>query len=74
MLELKDLPPGLQEALRKKGWTWPPTEEMKQRMGESLARFAGSGHLSPSTIDQVWQERRGHDFHRDGHRKGNDGC
>jgi hypothetical protein len=74
MLELKDLPPSIQEALKRKGWTYPFTEEMKQKMGEALARFAGSGHLDPETIDEVWRERRGHDFHRDGHRKENDGC
>ena len=46
------LPPQIMEQLKKKGWTWPPTEEMKKQWREADQRLAGSMHMEP----EVWRE------------------
>jgi hypothetical protein len=73
MLELKDLPPSIQEALKRKGWTYPFTEEMKAQWGRVFEAFVANGKLSAETIEEAWMERRGHPFHKNG-QEATDGC
>ena len=46
------LPPLIMEQLKKKGWTWPPTEERRRQFREARAQFVGSMHMDP----EVWRE------------------
>jgi len=57
MMELKEMPESLQTLIREKGWTWPPTPEMRQELAEALKRFSGTVKLD---VDQAWWQRRGH--------------
>jgi hypothetical protein len=47
------LPPQIMEQLKKKGWTWPPTEDMKRRWREIDERLAGSMHMDPEVRKEV---------------------
>jgi hypothetical protein len=60
MITEKDFPPNIQELLKKRGWTWPPTEEMKREWDEVIKRSAGSLHMDPEISRQIWLEMRGH--------------
>ncbi|MBI1929634.1 hypothetical protein HYR99_35975 [Candidatus Poribacteria bacterium] len=60
MFTEKDFPPQIQELLKKRGWTWPPTEEMKKEWDEAIKRSAGMLHLDRENSRQIWLEMRGH--------------
>jgi len=53
---LEDLPPKLQEALKRKGWTYPPTEEMKRQWKEAWDRIIGRDSTDPEIMEELWQE------------------
>jgi hypothetical protein len=53
---MEDLPPVLQELLKKRGWTYPPSEEMKKEWREAAERFCGSVHTDPEIVEAMWEE------------------
>jgi hypothetical protein len=42
MAKNNQLPFKIQELLKKKGWTWPPDEKLKERWEVAAKRLAGS--------------------------------
>lgn len=48
-----ELPPQIMELLKKKGWTWPPTEEMKKQWLEAHEQLSGSMHMDPEVRKEV---------------------
>lgn len=48
-----ELPPQIMEQLKKKGWTWPPTEEMKRQWREAREKFCGSMSMDPEVRKEV---------------------
>lgn len=55
---LEDLPPKIQELLKKRGWTFPPTEEMKREWREAAKQFDGSLHTDPEVLEMMWEEEK----------------
>ena len=67
---MKDFPPSIQELLKKRGWTWPPDEELKRKMNEAAKHAAGSVHIEPDLLrdllrdmgidygDEVWEKHK----------------
>jgi len=54
---LEDLPPKIQEAMKRKGWTYPPTEEMKRQWKEAWERIIGRGSTEdPELLEELWRE------------------
>jgi hypothetical protein len=53
---LEDLPPKIQEALKRKGWTYPPTEEMKRQWKEAWERIIGRDETDPDLLEELWRE------------------
>ena len=53
---LEDLPPKIQDALKRKGWTYPPTEEMKQQWKEVQEDLAGCLDTDPDLLEELWRE------------------
>jgi hypothetical protein len=53
---LEDLPPKIQEALKRKGWTYPPTEEMKRQWKEAQEELAGCLDTDPDLLEELWRE------------------
>jgi len=53
---LEDLPPKIQEALKRKGWTYPPTEEMKRQWREAWERIIGKDDTEPELLEELWRE------------------
>ena len=53
---LEDLPPKVQEALKRKGWTYPPTEEMKRQWKEAQEELAGCLDTDPDLLEELWRE------------------
>jgi hypothetical protein len=47
-----EISPKIEALLKKRGWTFPPTEEMKREWREAGERSAGSLHTPP----EVWEE------------------
>jgi hypothetical protein len=56
MAEMKDLPPLIQELLKKKGWPWPPDEKLKAQFRETIKNAAGSIHTDPSILEELYRE------------------
>jgi hypothetical protein len=56
MAEMKDLPPKIQELLKKKGWTWPPDEQLKAQFRETFKKAAGSVHIAPDILEEIQRE------------------
>jgi hypothetical protein len=52
---LEDLPPKLQEALKRKGWTYPPTEEMKRQWRDANKRMAGRVATDPALMRELYR-------------------
>lgn len=48
-----ELPPNIMELLKKKGWTWPPTEEMKKQWKEADERLCGCIHVDPENWEEL---------------------
>jgi predicted nucleic acid-binding protein len=46
----------IQEALKRKGWTYPPTEEMKRQWKEAWDRIIGRGSTDPEIMEELWRE------------------
>jgi len=59
MAKMEDFPPSIQELLKKKGWTWPPDEELQKKMDEAAKRFCGSVRVDPDILREVMWEMRG---------------
>jgi hypothetical protein len=53
---LEDLPPKIQEALKRKGWTYPPTEEMKRQWKKAQEELAGCLDTDPDLLEELWRE------------------
>jgi len=53
---LEDLPPKIREALKRKGWTYPPTEEMKRQWKEAWERIIGRDETDPDLLEELWRE------------------
>jgi hypothetical protein len=47
-----EIPPKIEALLQKRGWTFPPTDEMVREWREAGERSAGSIHTPP----EVWEE------------------
>ena len=56
MTEMKDLPPKIQELLKKKGWTWPPDEKLKAQFRETFKKAAGSVRMDPDILEEIQRE------------------
>jgi hypothetical protein len=65
MQSVKELPPKIQELLRKKGWTWPPDPAQQAEMEEAAQRAAGSLHIDPDLLDEVMKD---YHWYRNGRR------
>ncbi|MFA0740742.1 MAG: hypothetical protein DFNUSKGM_000849 [Candidatus Fervidibacter sacchari] len=53
---LEDLPPKIQEALKRKGWTYPPTEEMKRQWKKAQEEMAGCLDTDLELLEELWRE------------------
>ncbi len=49
----KDFPPKIQELLKKRGWNWPPDENLKTQIREAGRRLSGSIHIEPGILEEV---------------------
>ena len=59
MAKREYFPPSIQELLKKRGWTWPPDEELQKKMDEAAKRAAGSVHVDPDILREIMWEMRG---------------
>lgn len=59
MAKMEDFPPNIQELLKKRGWTWPPSGEQKKKMDEAFERLAGSVYVDPDILREIMWEMRG---------------
>ena len=59
MAKMEDFPPSIQELLKKRGWTWPPDEELQKKMDKAAKRAAGSVHVDPDILREIMWEMRG---------------
>lgn len=46
------IPPHIMELIKKKGWTWPPDEKLKEQWRQADERLSGSVHVDA----EDWQE------------------
>jgi hypothetical protein len=53
---MEDLPPVLQQLLKEKGWTYPPTEEMKREWDEAAERVVGKTHIPLEALIEMARE------------------
>ena len=53
----EDLPPKIQELLHKKGWTYPPDDELKRQRWEASKRFDGNVHTDPEILREIYLEK-----------------
>jgi hypothetical protein len=53
---MEDLPPILQQLLKEKGWTYPPSEAMKRKWREARERFAGKTHIPLEALIEMAHE------------------
>lgn len=53
------LPPKIVELLKKKGWTWPPSEEQKRHMAQARREFVGSASGSLRVLKEIRAEMPG---------------
>ncbi len=56
MFTMKDMPPKIQELLKKKGWNWPPDKKLKAQFRETVEKAAGSIHVAPDILEEVYRE------------------
>jgi hypothetical protein len=54
---LEDLPPKIQELLHKKGWTYPPDDELRRQWWEASRRFDGKVHTDPEILREIYLEK-----------------
>jgi hypothetical protein len=50
------LPPKIQELLKKKGWTWPPDEKLRKQTLEAVESFSGSMHTPREILEEIHKE------------------
>jgi hypothetical protein len=53
-----EIPPKIEALLKKRGWTFPPTEEMKRSWREAAERFDGSLHTGREVLEELAKEDR----------------
>ena len=51
-----EIPPKIDELLKKRGWTFPPTDEMVREWREAREHSAGSVHTDPAVVEARWEE------------------
>jgi hypothetical protein len=51
-----EIPPKIEELLKKRGWTFPPTEEMKREWREAAKRFDGSLRTGREVLEELAKE------------------
>jgi len=51
-----NLPPQIQELLKKKGWTWPPDEKLKAQIRGAMDRFFGSSHTPLEILKEIHKD------------------
>jgi len=51
-----EIPPKIEELLKKRGWSFPPTDEMVREWRDALNRSAGSIHTDPDVVEARWEE------------------
>jgi len=51
-----EISPTIEALLKKRGWTFPPTDEMVQEWREARERSAGSIHTDPEVMEARWEE------------------
>ncbi len=54
--KFEDLPPAIQEGLKKRGWTWPFTEEFKRQRLEEAKRFKFTGSSLEALADMARED------------------
>lgn len=54
--KMEDLPPKIQEALKRKGWSWPPSEKELKEREEAAKRLAGSIYIDPDILKEIYRE------------------
>ncbi len=52
----EELPPKIQEAWKRKGWPYPPTEELLQQWKEAWERIIGKDETEPELLEELWRE------------------
>ncbi|MCS7192734.1 MAG: hypothetical protein NZ937_07125 [Armatimonadetes bacterium] len=52
----EDLPPKIQEAWKRKGWPYPPTEELLKQWKEAWERIIGEDDTEPELLEELWRE------------------
>ncbi|MCS7193258.1 MAG: hypothetical protein NZ937_09810 [Armatimonadetes bacterium] len=53
---LEDIPPRIQELLKRKGWTYPPDEKLKQQWKEAWERLRGRGKADLELLEEIYRE------------------
>ncbi len=48
------LPPKIQELLKKKGWAWPLGEKTKAQIHEAMERLSGSIHIPEEDLEELF--------------------
>lgn len=59
-----NIPPQIQELLKKRGWSWPPDEQLKMQIHEALEQFCGSIHVPEENLNAVFEGIRGFEYVR----------
>ena len=50
------LPLQIQKLLKKKGWTWPPDENLKAEMHEAWKKLSGCWQTDPQVLKEVHKD------------------
>ena len=61
MFEMRDMPPKIQELLKKKGWNWPPDKKLKAQFRKTIEKAAGSIHIAPEILEELHKELHWYD-------------
>ncbi len=52
----EDLPPKIQEAWKRKGWPYPPTEELLKQWREAWERIIGKEDTEPEVLEEFFRD------------------
>ncbi len=55
---MEDLPPVIQRLLKERGWTYPPSKEMKREWREARERLDGAFCSDPEVLEMRYEEDR----------------
>lgn len=55
--QIEDLPPRIQELLKKKGWSYPPDEKLKQQWKTASKRFDGKVHTDSEILREIYLQK-----------------